>query len=274
MSYLEVPFCEEEKIVRSFIKHEGVKMRIVRFLQWVTGILLLLEVEKDMPMCYCLSFFHDRFQVPIIICCELVFYTLYAFLCSNAIPETQIIFLRLAYLVDVLLAFQITFVWSLCQDLAPGDPPYICTWKGLLAIQSIMFLLYSAFKSNIGLNLTTREEAKGLLGTECRRHFESRSNFSGRCSGYHPHNSASIRPAHQNGGLTVHFFDPRELDVVDKAEGTILEKLTSIEQTKLLFERYPEIYDEKFEMSFDDVFEHEPYLPPGKPSEKPDCTNQ
>ncbi|KAG0137077.1 hypothetical protein HOY82DRAFT_535723 [Tuber indicum] len=244
MSYLEIPFCEEEKIVRTFIKHEGVKMRIVRFLQWITGILLLLEVEKDMPMCYCLSFLHGRFQVPIII---------------------------------------ITLVWSLCQDLTPGDPPYIWTWKGLLAMQSIMLLLYSAFKSNIGLNLSAREEVKGILGTECRRgHFESPSSFSGRCSGYYSYNSASNRPSHQNGGLTVQFFDPRELDTVDKAKEAILGKLASAEQTKLPFERYPEIYDERFEMSFDDVFEHEeltqfvrkPYLPQGELSEKPGCTNQ
>jgi len=66
MSYLEV-LCNEENIVRTFIKHEGAKIRIARFFQWVTGIFLLLGVEKDMPTCYCLSFFHGRFQFPIVI---------------------------------------------------------------------------------------------------------------------------------------------------------------------------------------------------------------
>jgi len=114
-----------------------------------------------------------------------------------------------------------------------------------------MLLLYSAFKCNIGLNLITREE-KGPLGVGCRRgHLESRARFSERCGGHHFYDGIGSGLCHQNGGLDVYFFDPRELNTVDEAEEPMLENLSSNGQINLS----PEIYDEKFEMCFDSLFE-------------------
>ncbi|RPB02109.1 hypothetical protein L873DRAFT_1841977 [Choiromyces venosus 120613-1] len=251
MSYFAVSSCEEEKIVRSFIKHEGAKMRILRLLQWVTSIAFLLEVVKDMPVSHWLTFFHGVLQLPVMVACEYVFYILCAFISSNASFENQMF----AFLTDVLIAIQIALVWGLCQDPTPEGPGFFSNWCGVLAMHSITSLLYSAFKSNIGLNLINHEE-QVLLGTGCRRgHFGSRGSFPDPCSGYHSYKSTSNRSTRHNGGLTAHFFDPKHLNTLD--EEPVLEKRSSTGQASLSVERYSEIPDDKFEMSFDDMFEDE-----------------